>query len=66
MAMTGPVPGGGETYGHSLIIDPWGTVLGDGGEGPGVVVATLDLDQVGEVQGRIPSLMNDAEFAPVS
>jgi predicted amidohydrolase len=63
--MTGPVPGGGATYGHSLIVDPWGTVLGDGGEGPGLVVATLDLDLVGEVQRRIPSLMNDAAFAPV-
>lgn len=64
--MTGPVPGGGETYGHSLIVDPWGTVLADAGAGPGVVVATLDLDQAGEVQGRIPSLMNDADFAPVA
>lgn len=63
--LTGPVPGGGETYGHSLIVDPWGTVLGDGGEGPGVVLAQIDLDQVGEVEGRIPSLMNDAAFAPV-
>ncbi|MCZ4352249.1 carbon-nitrogen hydrolase family protein [Roseovarius aestuarii] len=64
--MTGPVPGGGETYGHSLIVDPWGKVLADAGDAPGVISAVIDLDQVAEVQGRIPSLMNTAEFAPVS
>ncbi len=62
-AMTGPVPGGGATYGHSLIVDPWGEVLADGGEGPGVVAARIDLDRIGETEGRIPSLMNDAAFA---
>ncbi len=40
----GPCPGGGATYGHSLIISPWGQVLADGGEGPGVVQATIELD----------------------
>lgn len=61
-AMTGPIPGGGETYGHSLIVDPWGDVLVDGGEGPGVVAARLDLDMVAATEARIPSLFNDAEF----
>ena len=64
-AMTGPISGGGETYGHSLIVDPWGTVLGDGGEGPGVVAARIDLDMVSQTAARIPSLMNDADFARV-
>ncbi|WP_113912018.1 carbon-nitrogen hydrolase family protein [Roseovarius dicentrarchi] len=64
-AMTGPIPGGGETYGHSLIVDPWGEVLADGGEGPGVVAARIDLDRIAETEGRIPSLMNDADFARV-
>lgn len=64
-AMTGPVPGGGATYGHSLIIDPWGDVLAEGGEGPGVVAARIDLDKIAETEGRIPSLMNDADFARV-
>ncbi|MFX0542874.1 carbon-nitrogen hydrolase family protein [Roseovarius sp. S4756] len=64
-AMTGPVPGGGATYGHSLIVDPWGEVLADGGEGPGVVAARIDLDMIARTEGRIPSLMNDADFARV-
>lgn len=61
-AMTGPVPGGGETYGHSLIVDPWGRVLVDGGEGPGVIAAAIDLDLVPQTEARVPSLRNDASF----
>ncbi|MEM8793440.1 MAG: carbon-nitrogen hydrolase family protein [Pseudomonadota bacterium] len=59
----GPVPGGGEAYGHSLIIDPWGKVLADGGEGPGVITATIDLDDVAAARGRIPSLGHDRAYA---
>ncbi|MCP4319344.1 MAG: carbon-nitrogen hydrolase family protein [Hyphomicrobiales bacterium] len=59
----GPVEGGGESYGHSLIVDPWGEVLADGGDLPGVVHATIDLDRVGETRKRIPSLFNDQPFA---
>jgi len=62
--LTGPIQGGGETYGHSLIVDPWGTVLGDGGAGPGVVMATLDLDLIARTEARIPSLANEAGFTP--
>ncbi|QIE45373.1 carbon-nitrogen hydrolase family protein [Pseudohalocynthiibacter aestuariivivens] len=61
--MVGPVPGGGETYGHSLIVDPWGRVLADGGRDPGVILAEIDLDLVAETQSRVPSLRNDAPFA---
>ncbi|MEX1235398.1 MAG: carbon-nitrogen hydrolase family protein [Roseovarius sp.] len=64
-AQVGPVPGGGATYGHSLIVDPWGTVLADGGEGPGVIAAQIDLDMIAQTEGRIPSLMNDAPFQQV-
>ncbi|MEM7179143.1 MAG: carbon-nitrogen hydrolase family protein [Pseudomonadota bacterium] len=60
----GAVPGGGEAYGHSLIIDPWGEVLADGGEGPGVAIATVDLDAVATARGRIPSLSHDRAYAP--
>ena len=59
----GPVDGGGESYGHSLIVNPWGEVLADGGTLPGVVHATVDLDQVATVRGRIPSLKHDRNFA---
>jgi predicted amidohydrolase len=58
----GPCPGGGATYGHSLIISPWGQVLADGGEGPGVVQATIDLDQVAAARARIPSLSHDRDY----
>ena len=59
---TGPVPGGGETYGHSLIIDPWGRVLADGGRDKGIISATIDLDMVAATQSRIPSLNNARSF----
>ena len=58
---TGKVSGGGESYGHSLIIDPWGNILADGGTSPGVVQATVDLDLVAQTRSKIPSL-KDAEF----
>ena len=54
----GPIKGGGESYGHSLIVDPWGEVVGDGGEEPGIVSATIDLDAVATTRARIPSLAN--------
>ena len=56
--------GGAATYGHSLIVDPWGEVLADGGEEPGVVLAEIDLRRVAEVRARIPSLRHDRPFGP--
>ena len=58
----GPVNGGGEAYGHSLIIDPWGEVLVDGGDNHGVVTAKIDLDKVDEARSRIPSLTHDRPY----
>jgi len=58
----GPCPGGGDAYGHSLIIDPWGEVLADGGTGPGVIQATIDLGAVAEARARIPSLDHDRDY----
>ena len=58
----GPVPGGGECYGHSLVVSPWGEVISDGGTIPGVVQARIDLDAVAEAAGRVPSLTNDRPF----
>ncbi len=58
----GPVPGGGESYGHSLVISPWGEVLSDGGDIPGVLHAQLDLDQVRATAGRVPSLTHDRPY----
>jgi len=56
---------GRETFGHSLIIDPWGRIVAEGGTDPGIFLATLDLDQVDETRGKIPSLAHVRPFRPV-
>ena len=61
---TGPVPGGGETYGHSLVVDPWGRVVADAGGFPGVATVRVDLHQVADARRRIPSLTHDREYEP--
>ena len=55
---------GRKTYGHSLVVAPWGEVLVDGGEEPGVIVAELDLSLVDKARGMVPSLTHAREFAP--
>lgn len=50
------------TCGHSLIIDPWGEVLADGGDEVGVVMAEIDPARVDEVRAMIPSLGHDRPF----
>lgn len=61
-AQWGAHPGNRRTYGHSLVIDPWGEILLDGGEGTGVHLATLDLSRIGSARGRMPSLAHDRPF----
>jgi deaminated glutathione amidase len=53
---------GRETYGHSIVVDPWGRVLAEGGTEPGVVFAEIDPSQVATVRGRIPSLQHGRRF----
>jgi deaminated glutathione amidase len=53
---------GRETYGHSLIISPWGEVLAEAGLEPGVVVADLDMGEVAETRRRIPALTHDRPY----
>jgi len=55
--------GGRPTYGHSLIVDPWGRILADGGEDAGIITATLDLAEVTKARAMIPSLQHDREIA---
>lgn len=55
----GTRPWGRATYGHSLIVDPWGTVLADAGEEEGVIVAEVDPARVAEVRRMIPALSHD-------
>jgi predicted amidohydrolase len=47
---------GRETYGHSLLVDPWGTILLDMGEQVGVAFAEIDLGKVDEVRSRVPAI----------
>ena len=58
----GTLAGGAECYGHSLIADPWGRVLADGGEAEGVIVAEIDTALVELTRSRIPSLRHDRPF----
>ncbi|TVQ55975.1 MAG: carbon-nitrogen hydrolase family protein [Rhodobacteraceae bacterium] len=51
------------TWGHSLAVAPWGEVLADGGEQPGVTFADLDLAAPAEARRRIPALANARPFA---
>ncbi|MCU0818112.1 MAG: carbon-nitrogen hydrolase family protein [Beijerinckiaceae bacterium] len=47
---------GRETYGHSIIVDPWGRVLAEADDAPGVILAEIDLAKVADARGRIPTL----------
>jgi predicted amidohydrolase len=53
---------GRDTYGHSLIVDPWGRILGEGGVEPGIVLAQIDLAAVAAARGRVPSLQHGRRF----
>jgi deaminated glutathione amidase len=49
-------PGGRRTYGHSMVIEPWGTVIARAPDGPGVVMAQLDPERVTQARHKIPCL----------
>ena len=55
-AQSGRHEDGRETYGHSLVVDPWGEVVLDMGEEPGVGFAEIDLSQIDEVRSRLPAI----------
>lgn len=55
-AQTGQHEDGRRTYGHSLIVGPWGEVVADGGRACGVTLATVDLSEVQKARTRIPAL----------
>ena len=63
-AMCGDHPGNRQTYGHTLVVDPWGEVLADGGESPGIVYADIDPAAVARARGMIPSIEHDRPFSP--
>jgi predicted amidohydrolase len=53
---------GRSTYGHSLVVSPWGEVLAEGGEDPGVIFADIDLAASAEARARIPAIKHGREF----
>jgi predicted amidohydrolase len=61
-AQGGKHENGRETYGHSLIVDPWGRVLAEGGTEPGVIMAEIDPAEIAAVRAKIPSLQHGRRF----
>ena len=53
---------GRDTFGHSLVIDPWGRILAEGDAEPGVVIAKIDTAEVTTARARIPSLQHGRRF----
>jgi predicted amidohydrolase len=64
-AQGGKHENGRETFGHSLVVDPWGRVVAEGGTEPGVILATIDPAEVSAARGRIPSLQHGRRFEMV-
>jgi predicted amidohydrolase len=61
-AQVGHHEDGRETFGHSLIVDPWGKVLADAGFEPGLIVAEIDIHAVAATRGKVPNLRNARSF----
>ena len=61
-AQSGEHEDGRLTYGHSLVVDPWGNVLLDMGEGEGLAFAELDSNRLAEVRSQIPVHRNRREI----
>lgn len=53
---------GRRTYGHSLVVSPWGEILAEGGEKPGVILAEIDPAKVEEARAMVPALRHDRDF----
>ena len=63
-AQAGRHADGRETYGHSIIVSPWGEILAEaGGQGPEIILADIDSALSGEARQRIPALRNERPFA---
>ncbi|MBC7505289.1 MAG: carbon-nitrogen hydrolase family protein [Sandarakinorhabdus sp.] len=65
-AQTGVHADGRETFGHSLVVAPWGAVLLDMGMAPGIAVCDIDLDAVAAARGKVPALQHVRPFALVN
>jgi predicted amidohydrolase len=61
-AQGGKHENGRETYGHSLVVDPWGRIIAEGGTEAGIVMAEIDPAEVAKARARIPSLQHGRRF----
>lgn len=61
-AQGGTHENGRETFGHSLVVDPWGRIVAEGGTEPGVIMAEIDPMEVAAARSRIPSLQHGRRF----
>lgn len=62
-AQTGTHSGDGrKTYGHSLIVAPWGEILADAGEEVGFILASIDPEKVAKARAQVPALTHDVDF----
>ena len=61
-AQGGKHENGRDTYGHSLIVDPWGRIIAEAGTEPGIVMARIDPAEVTKARARIPSLQHGRRF----
>jgi len=63
-AQCGEHAGGRRTYGHSLIVAPWGEILAEAGDdAPGIIMADIDFTAVEQARGQVPSLKHDRDYA---
>jgi len=63
-AQCGTHAGGRRTFGHSLIVDPWGAILAEAGDVPTIIYADLNLADIGRVRQMLPSLRHDRPYTP--
>jgi deaminated glutathione amidase len=61
-AQGGQHENGRATYGHSLVVDPWGRVIAEGGSDPGVILASIDPAEVSAARAKVPSLQHGRRF----
>jgi len=62
-AQCGTHADGRETFGHSLVVAPWGEILADGGAAPGIITADIDMSRVDKARTAVPSLDHDRKYS---
>ena len=58
-AQCGVHHGSRKTYGHSIVVDPWGNIVLEGSKQPGIFSSTLNLEMINSVRTKIPSIYHD-------